>query len=68
MLINDPDADQNFKTIEVAGTKRLSQGWQLFVAYSATKINLPFTCNNSRGPNGGDPVRGESQRGNLRVQ
>jgi hypothetical protein len=52
MLINDPAADQDFKTIEVAGIKRLSQGWQLFAAYSATKLNLPFTCNNSRGPNG----------------
>ena len=37
MLINDPSADSRFKTIEVAGIKRLSQGWQLLAAYSATK-------------------------------
>jgi hypothetical protein len=47
MLINDPSADQNFKTIEVAAQKRLSQGWQLFVAYSATKSTMPFTCGNN---------------------
>jgi hypothetical protein len=52
MLVNDPRADQNFRTIEVAGIKRLSQGYQLFVAYSATKLNVPFSCLNSRGPNG----------------
>ena len=28
MPINDPRADSNFKTIEAAGTKRLSQNWQ----------------------------------------
>ena len=44
MLVNDPRADSDFKTIEVAGTKRLSQGWQFSAAYTATKINLPFTC------------------------
>ena len=51
MLVNDPRADQDFKTIEVAGIKRLSQGWQLFAAYSATKLNIPFTCSASQGPN-----------------
>ncbi len=44
MLVHDPRADQTFKTIEVAGTKRLSQGWQFNASYSATKMNLPFTC------------------------
>ncbi len=52
MLVNDPSADQDFKTIEVAGIRRLAQGWQLFAAYSATKLNIPYSCNNSRGPNG----------------
>lgn len=42
MLINDPRADSNFRTIEVAATKRLSQGWQLMTSYTATKANLPF--------------------------
>ena len=44
MLVNDPRADQTFKTIEVGGTKRISQGWQINASYSATKLNLPFTC------------------------
>jgi carboxypeptidase family protein len=43
MLVNDPNADSNFKTIEVAATRRLSQGWQLMTAYTATKMNIPFT-------------------------
>jgi hypothetical protein len=44
MLVNDPRADQTFKTIEVGGTKRISQGWQINASYSATKVNMPFTC------------------------
>jgi hypothetical protein len=47
MLVNDPNADQNFKTFEVAALKRLSQGWQLSLAYSATKSTQPFTCGNN---------------------
>ena len=42
MLTNDPNADQTFKTIELVGTKRLAQGWQLMTSYTATKISLPF--------------------------
>jgi len=42
MLINDPRADSTFKTVEVAGTKRLAQGWQFMAAYSATKAHVPF--------------------------
>jgi hypothetical protein len=44
MLVNDPRADQTFKTIEVGGTKRISQGWQINASYSDTKVNIPFTC------------------------
>ena len=50
MLINDPRADQTFKTIEVAGTKRLAQGWQFMAAYSATKSHVPFPATSTRIP------------------
>jgi carboxypeptidase family protein/TonB-dependent receptor-like protein len=51
MLINDPNADSNFKTIEVAATKRLTQGWQLLAAYTATKTNMPFAPRLAFNPN-----------------
>ena len=51
MLINDPNADSNFKTIEVAALKRLSQGWQLMTAYTATKVNIPFPARLAFNPN-----------------
>ncbi len=50
MLINDPRAEQTFKTIEVAGTKRLAQGWQFMAAYSATKSHVPFPATTTRIP------------------
>lgn len=43
MLINDDRAESNYKTIEVAGTKRLSRGWQVMAAYTATKSDVPFS-------------------------
>jgi len=46
MLINDPDADHTYKTIEVVGTKRLAQGWQFMASYTATKVNIPFGAGN----------------------
>ena len=42
MVINDPDADQTYKTIEVAATRQYSDGWQLNASYSATKKDIPF--------------------------
>ena len=41
-LFNPPDSDSSFKTIEFAGSKRLSEGWQFQASYSATKINVPY--------------------------
>ena len=41
MFINDPQADANFKTLEVAATKRLSNRWQFMASYSATKSHIP---------------------------
>jgi hypothetical protein len=45
MLINDPQADANFKTVEVAATRRLSNRWQFLVSYSATKSEIPNVPN-----------------------
>jgi Carboxypeptidase regulatory-like domain len=42
MRINDPEADQTYKSFEIAASKRLSSGWQMLVSYSATKKNVPF--------------------------
>jgi hypothetical protein len=52
MLINDPSADQTFKTIEVAGIRRITRGWQFSASYSATKAHIPFTCTDGTNPNG----------------
>ncbi len=41
-LINDPNADQTYKSLELAATKRLSKGWQLMASYTATKKHIPF--------------------------
>ena len=49
MLVNDPAADQSYKTIEVAGSRRLAGGWQFSASYSATKFHVPFTCDHSSG-------------------
>ena len=48
-LVNDPAADQSYKTIEVAGSRRLAGGWQFSASYSATLFNVPFTCDHSSG-------------------
>jgi hypothetical protein len=48
-LVNDPAADQTYKTIEVAGSRRLAGGWQFSASYSATKFHVPFTCDFSTG-------------------
>jgi hypothetical protein len=45
MLINDPNADQTFKSFEIAAAKRLSNHWQFNASYSATKKHIPFGNN-----------------------
>ena len=40
--INDPDADQTFKSIDLSAFKRLSNRWQLLASYSATLRNVPI--------------------------
>ena len=42
MLINDPNADQTFKSFEIAVMKRLSNRWQFNASYTATKKHIPF--------------------------
>jgi hypothetical protein len=50
-LVNDSRADQSYKTIEVAAIRRISQGWQLMAAYSATKVHIPFPTRQAYNPN-----------------
>jgi hypothetical protein len=45
--INLDSLDQNFKTFEVAFTKRPSNNWQLNVSYSRTQKSIPVTCGSS---------------------
>jgi hypothetical protein len=40
--VNDPKADQKYKSIDFALFKRLSSNWQLLAAYSGTKRNVPI--------------------------
>jgi carboxypeptidase family protein/TonB-dependent receptor-like protein len=42
MLTNDPNAEQKYKSVDLAVFKRLSNRWQLLVSYSATKTDNPF--------------------------
>jgi hypothetical protein len=45
MVVNDDRANQTYRTIEVAATKRLSSRWQVMASYTATKINSPLPVN-----------------------
>ena len=40
--INDPQADQKYNSVDIALSKRLSNGWQLSGSYSATKKDVPL--------------------------
>ena len=51
MFINDPAADSSYKTIEVAGVKRLSKGWQLSASYTATKKHITGLFGGTVDPN-----------------
>jgi hypothetical protein len=41
-LINDPLADRNYRSMEIAASRRLANNWQFRASYSATHINEPF--------------------------
>ena len=42
MPVNDPNANQSYKGMELAVVKRLSNRWQFMGSYSATKKNIPI--------------------------
>jgi hypothetical protein len=41
--VNDPLADQEYNSIDIAMSKRLSNRWQLAASYSATRVDAPLT-------------------------
>jgi len=43
--VNDPNADQTYKSIDVSVFKRLSKNWQLLASYSGTRRNVPIMVN-----------------------
>ena len=45
MLVNDPGADQTFKSYEVALSKRLSNRWLAMASYSSTNVDIPYAQN-----------------------
>jgi hypothetical protein len=50
-LVGDPTATEHFGTVEFAGTKRLSNGWQVLASYSATKSDVPVPAESNMNPN-----------------
>jgi len=45
MLVNDKRSEGNYKSIEVAASKRMSNRWMMMASYSATKLHVPFVAN-----------------------
>jgi hypothetical protein len=45
MLINDKGSNGNYRSFEVAASKRLSNRWMFMGSYSATKVHVPFVSN-----------------------
>jgi carboxypeptidase family protein len=41
--VNDPAADQTYKSIDIALFKRLSNNWQVLASYSGTMRNVPIS-------------------------
>jgi len=41
--VNDPNADQTYKSIDMAVFKRLSNNWQLLASYSGTQRHVPIS-------------------------
>jgi hypothetical protein len=50
MLVNWPGS-QTYKTLEVAGTKRMSNRWQSNMSFSVTRLNAPFDDRQPLNPN-----------------
>ena len=43
--VNDPAADQTYKSLDLALFKRLSNNWQILASYSGTARNVPISSN-----------------------
>ena len=41
-MVVPADGKQRFKTLEVAGTRRMAGGWQASASITATKADMPF--------------------------
>ena len=50
-MIVPAEGVQTFKTIEVAASRRISNGWQASASFSATKSNIPFVDEQPDNPN-----------------
>jgi hypothetical protein len=51
MLVNDPNANHRYTTVEVASTRRLANRWLFSASYSATKRHIPFAPRLAYNPN-----------------
>ncbi|MCM3879240.1 MAG: TonB-dependent receptor [Vicinamibacterales bacterium] len=50
-MIVPAEGEQTFKTIEVAGTRRISNGWQAAASITVTKSHVPFADEQADNPN-----------------
>jgi hypothetical protein len=41
-MVNDPNADQDYKSLDLGAFKRFSNGWQFAASYTTTTRNNPF--------------------------
>jgi hypothetical protein len=48
-LVNDPAANQTYKSFEIAASKRLYNRWQFMASYSATKKRIPLIASTGGG-------------------
>jgi hypothetical protein len=51
-LTNDPNMDQQYKTLDLSLLKRLSNRWQLLVGYSLTRLDNPLLPGRTAGGTG----------------
>jgi hypothetical protein len=50
MFVN-ADGEQTYKTIELAATRRMSNGWHASASYTATRLSIPFNDGQADNPN-----------------
>lgn len=51
MLITDPESNQDYKTLQVAATRRRTNGWQLSASFATTKRHIPAGSGSAYNPN-----------------